>query len=86
MNAADLAEVKRRLNTSASDATAAGGSYGVFADVNADGRINAVDIALVKRHLNTRLPGGESVPLAPGEAAPGPTVTKDFFSPVPVFA
>ena len=54
VNALDLADVKRRLNSTTT--SNAGAGYSPFADVNGDGRINALDLAAVKQRLNSRLP------------------------------
>ena len=57
VNAVDLAEVKRRLNTRSTDYSWQHPvPYSPFADVTADGRINAADLAAVKSRLNRRLP------------------------------
>ena len=58
VNALDLADVRRRLNTRATDSSSGTGNnrYSVFSDVNADGVINALDLALVRQRLNTQLP------------------------------
>ena len=51
VNALDLAEVKRRLGTSAASA-----AYNVFADVNGSGAVNALDLAATRRNLNRSMP------------------------------
>src|SRR5688500_12995134 len=55
VNALDLAAVRRRLNTRASDTNTGNNRYSVFADVNADSVINALDLALVRQRLNSQL-------------------------------
>jgi hypothetical protein len=58
VNALDLGDVKRRLNTTAESPPPS--RYSVFADVNGDGRINALDLGAVRQAANRRLP-----PVAP---------------------
>jgi hypothetical protein len=43
VNALDLANVRRRLNSTIKNEVGAG--YSIFADFNGDGRINALDLA-----------------------------------------
>jgi hypothetical protein len=54
VNALDMSDVKRRLNSAAT--TPPPSLYSVFADVNGDGRINALDLGAVRQRLNRRLP------------------------------
>jgi hypothetical protein len=63
VNALDLADVKRRSNSTT--ATGVGAGYSVFADVTGDGRINALDLGAMKRRLNSRLPPAESPTFVP---------------------
>jgi len=86
VNGLDLADVKRRLNSTTTANTGAG--YSPFADVNGDGRINALDLAAVKQRLNTRLPVEPPVSATAASAVVpmlrGPSVTRDLFSSAPV--
>ena len=56
VNATDIADVKRRLGTSATGPRLTGAPYSVFTDVTGDGRINASDLAAVKGRLTNTLP------------------------------
>jgi hypothetical protein len=51
VNALDVAEVKRRLNTAVGAA-----GYSPFADLDSSGTINALDLTIVRRNLNHALP------------------------------
>jgi hypothetical protein len=90
VNALDLADVKRRMNTRATDeVSTAPGAYSPFADLNADGRINALDLSAVRQRLNTRLPAAQPVATAaPAPAAPAAltlaSATESLFSSDPV--
>jgi hypothetical protein len=83
VNALDLADVKRRLNSAAGDGVVAGGVYSVFADVTADGRINALDLGAVKQRLNARLPDAPAPP-AGATALLAQSATRDLFNSAPV--
>jgi hypothetical protein len=85
VNALDLGDVKRRLNTTAGGGgSVVGPGYSPFADVNSDGRINALDLALVKQRLNTRLPAAGPTPLAVSALLAVDPITRDLFSSAPV--
>jgi hypothetical protein len=64
VNAFDLADVKVRLNTSATQPGTGAGAYSIYADVDSNGKINASDLAIVKSRLNRQLPDGEPARLA----------------------
>jgi hypothetical protein len=72
VNALDLAEVKRRLNSNSAEPVS--GRYSPFADVDGSGAINALDLSAVRRTLNHELP-----PPPPAAAfAPAPPRDRDF--------
>jgi hypothetical protein len=54
VNALDLGEVKRRLNSRADPVVGSG--YSVFADADGSGRINALDLGAVRANMNATLP------------------------------
>ena len=91
VNAFDLADLKRRQNSTTT--RDAGDGYSPFADVNGDGRINSLDLAAVRRHLNQSLPtgGAEDAGAAVGPAVPPVpprtrgSVTKELFGAAPLF-
>jgi uncharacterized delta-60 repeat protein len=62
VDALDLGEVKRRLNSTTT--SSAGPGYSPFADLTGDGRVNALDLGAVKRRLNTRVPDASVAPAA----------------------
>ena len=70
VNALDLVEVRRRVNTRPGSVSGAG--YRVFSDIDGSGTINALDLALVKRSLNQTLPP----PPAPTAFADGVTIRR----------
>jgi len=85
VNALDVADVKRRLNSTTT--TSAGAGYSVFADVNGDGRINALDLAAVKQRLNTRLPDAQPAAAAsPAVPLLAASATRDLFASDPILA
>ena len=67
VNAADLGQLKARLNRNATTNQGTGNTaYSVFADLNADGQINAQDLGIAKARLNNAIPLTEPVALAGG--------------------
>ena len=60
VTALDVAEVRRRVGT-----TAAAGGYSPYADLNASGSINSIDLSIARWALDRSLP---SAPAAPAES------------------
>ena len=54
VNALDLSEVRRRLNSTTASNVGAG--YSIFADIDGSGTINALGLTVVRRNLNRSLP------------------------------
>ena len=73
VNSLDLADVRRRLNRSATDPASGPGAYSIYADLDGSGRINATDLAAVRRNLSHRLPDGEPAAAAAVPALAPPT-------------
>jgi hypothetical protein len=88
VNALDVADVRRRLNSTAT--RNAGAGYSPFADVNGDGAINARDLSAVRRRLNRAPPAARTAAMSPPRAALAPdppprdSATKELFASVPI--
>ena len=59
VNALDMALLKQKLGSTATNPGTGGAAYSVFADVAGDGALNALDLAAVKQRLGNQLPPGE---------------------------
>ena len=84
----DYSTVRRALGRTVAAPGTALPFYNVFADFDADGRVNINDLALVRKQLYTYAP--QSAPAASavdgGEAARARPVTRGLFSAAPILA